>query len=294
MPLDLQRLRDAVTVCDGAWGTELDKHGVPPGYCREEWNVSHPDEVEAVAAAYVAAGSQIILTNTFTANRVALERHGLGDRAAEFSRAGAAISRKAAGTRVSVAGSMGPSGKMVCTGETSVDELTEVFAEQAAALAEGGADAIVCETMTELDEALAALRGAKKATSLPVIVSMTYDSGPDRTNTMMGVTPEQAAQACADAGADAIGCNCGSGIETYVIVARRLRKATTLPIWVKPNAGVPELDGGHVVYKESAEAFASRVPKLIDAGATIVGGCCGTSPDFIRAICKVVDGAAKR
>lgn len=284
MPLDLKKLRNTVTVCDGAWGTELDKRGVPPGYCREEWNVSHPDVVQAVAAAYVDAGSQIILTNTFTGNRFVLDRHGLGDRAAEFSRAGAAISRKAAGSKAHVFGSIGPSGKIVMMDEVSKDELYEAFKTQAVALAEGGANAIVCETMTELAEALVALRAVKENTKLPVAVSLTYDSGPDRTQTLMGVTPKQAAEELTAAGADIVGCNCGVGIENYVTVARLLRKATELPIWVKANAGMPELQDGKVVYKDTPEAFAAKVPKLIDAGANIVGGCCGTSPDHIRAI----------
>jgi len=288
MALDVRTLRDSVTIADGAWGTELDKRGVPPGYCREEWNVSHPDAVEAVAAAYVEAGSQIILTNTFTANRFGLERHGFVDRVAEFNRAGAAISRRAAGGRALVFGSIGPSGRILMVGEVNEDELYAAFAAQAVALAEGGADAIVCETMTELGEAMAALRAVKDRTSLPVVVSLTYDSGPDRTSTMMGVTPQQAAHDLTRAGADIIGCNCGAGIETYVRVVELLRQSTDRPIWAKPNAGLPELENGRVVYKESPEAFAAKVPRLIEAGANIVGGCCGTTPDFIRAIRRAV------
>jgi 5-methyltetrahydrofolate--homocysteine methyltransferase len=288
MPLDVKKLRGTVTVCDGAWGTELDKRGVPAGYCREEWNVSHPDAVQSVAAAYVAAGSQVILTNTLTGNRFMLDRHGFGDRAAEFNRAGAAISRTAAGKKANVFGSIGPSGKIVMMDEISEDELYDAFKTQAVALAEGGADGIVCETMTELAEALIALRAAKENTGLPVAVSLTYDSGPDRTQTMMGVTPKQAADELTAAGADIIGCNCGVGIEDYIAVAKLLRKATDLPIWVKANAGMPELEDGKVTYKDTPEAFAAKIPKLIAAGANVVGGCCGTSPDYIRAICQVI------
>lgn len=288
MPLDVKKLRNTVTVCDGAWGTELDKRGVPAGYCREEWNVSHPDVVESVAAAYVGAGSQIILTNTFTGNRFVLERHGFGERSAEFSRAGAAISRKAAGKKAHVFGSIGPSGKIVMMAEVGEEELYEAFKTQAVALAEGGADAIVCETLTELAEALIALRAVKENTKLPVAVSLTYDSGPDRTQTMMGVSPKQAAEELTAAGADIIGCNCGVGIENYIAVARLLREATDLPIWVKANAGMPELENGKVAYKDTPEAFAAKIPMLIEAGANIVGGCCGTSPDYIRAIRQVV------
>jgi 5-methyltetrahydrofolate--homocysteine methyltransferase len=294
MPLDVKKLRDGVTIADGAWGTELDKRGVPPGYCREEWNVSHPDVVEAVAAAYVEAGSQIILTNTFTGNRFVLDRHGFGDRAAEFSRAGAAISRKAAGRKAHVFGSIGPSGKILMMGEVGEDELYEAFKTQAVALAEGGADAVVCETMTELAEALIALRAVKENTTLPVAVSLTYDSGPDRTQTVMGVTPGQAAEELTAAGADIVGCNCGAGIENYITVTRLLRKATDLPIWVKANAGMPELQDGKVVYKDTPDVFAAKVPRLIDAGANIVGGCCGTSPAHIEAIRRVLGSRGSR
>lgn len=284
MPIDFSQLAGTVTICDGAWGTELDKHGVPPGYCREEWNVSHPEVIEAVAASYVEAGSQIILTNTFTGNRFTLEGHGLAARVAELNRAGAALSRRAAGTRAYVFGSMGPSGKMLLTEEVTEAELYEAFKMQAMALAEGGADAIVIETMSELGEALVALRAVKENTTLPAVVSFTYDSGPDQTNTMMGVTPKQAAEACVSAGADAIGCNCGVGIDKYVAVAKLYRAATDKPIWVKANAGLPELSEGRIVYRETPEAFAAKVPKLIAAGANLIGGCCGTSPEFIRAI----------
>lgn len=288
MAFDVKTLRDTVTVCDGAWGTELDKRGVPPGYCREEWNVSHPDVVESVAAAYVEAGSQIILTNTFSGNRVTLEKHGFAGRAAEFNRAGAAISRKAAGGNALVFGSVGPSGKILMVGEATEEDLYEAFKEQAVALEAGGADAILCETLTELAEALVALRAAKENTKLPVAVSMTFDSGPDQMSTMMGVSARQAAEELTKAGADVVGCNCGVGIENYIKVARALRQATDRPIWVKANAGLPELESGRIVYKDSPEAFAAKVPKLVAAGANIIGGCCGTSPDYIRAIRQAV------
>jgi 5-methyltetrahydrofolate--homocysteine methyltransferase len=279
-----------VTVADGAWGTELDKLGCPPGFCREEWNVSKPELVEKVAAAYVAAGSRIILTNTFGANRFVLAPHGREDKVAEYNRAGAAISKRAAGDRAKVFGSIGPSGKMVITGEVNTDELLEAFTIQAQALAEGGADALVVETMYDLTEATAAVRAAK-STGLLVAASMTYDSGKEKTRTMMGVTPQQAVETLGEAGADIFGCNCGDGIDNYIKVAAMLREASDKPIWVKANAGMPELEGGKVVYKIKPEEYAVKVKEVIEAGANIVGGCCGTSPDFIAAICKVVDRA---
>jgi 5-methyltetrahydrofolate--homocysteine methyltransferase len=289
MAITAETLRETIRVADGAWGTELDKRGVPAGYCREEWNVSHPDKVHTVAAAYVDAGSDIILTNTFTGNAFVLGRHGFADRTAEFSKAGAAISKKAADGKALVFGSVGPTGKMLMMEEASEQDVYDAFKTQVVALAEGGADGIVCETFTELAEALLALKAVKDNTNLPAVVSLTYDSGPDQTATVMGVTPQQAAEQLAAAGATAIGCNCGVGIDNYIKVARLLRDCTDLPIWVKPNAGLPEVVDGKVTYKQKPDAFAAKVPELIDAGANIIGGCCGTSPEFIRAIRKVVD-----
>lgn len=274
---------DKVTLADGAWGTELDKLGCPAGYCREEWNLSKPELVQTVADAYVAAGSKVILTNTFGANRFALARHHCEESAAEYNVAGARISKRAAKGRAKVFGSIGPSGRMVLMGEAKEEELFDAFKEQAHALAEGGADALVVETMTELTEATAAVRAAK-STGLLVAACMTYDSGMSRTNTMMGVTPEQAAKALSDAGADMIGCNCGVGIENYIIVTGLLRAITDKPIWVKANAGLPEIENGQIVYKMNPQEFATKARELVRAGANVVGGCCGTSPAFIRAL----------
>ncbi len=272
-----------VTVADGAWGTELDKLGCPPGFCREEWNVTKPELVEKVAAAYVAAGSQIILTNTFGANRFVLGPHGREEHVAAYNQAGAQISKRCAGDRAFVFGSIGPSGKMVMMGEVTKEELFEAFVVQAQALAEGGADALVVETMYDLTEATAAVRAAR-TTGLLVAASMTYDSGKDQTHTMMGVTPEQAVKELGEAGAEIFGCNCGIGIENYIKVAALLRGATEKPVWVKANAGMPELEGGKVVYRMQPEEYAEKVKELVQAGANIVGGCCGTSPEFIAAI----------
>ena len=283
----VQDFAGKVTLADGAWGTELDKLGCPPGFCREEWNVSRPEVVEQVPRAYVAAGSEVILTNTFGANRFVLAGHGLAERVAEFNRAGAAISKRGADGQAKVFGSIGPSGKIVMRGEVNEDELFEAFREQAAALADGGADGLVVETMTELAEARAAVRAAK-TTGLPVVGCMTFDSGRDKTSTMMGVTPEQAAEALIDAGADIVGCNCGIGIDNYIVVAAKLRAATDRPIWVKANAGLPEIVDDKVVYRMKPEEFADKVKRLIEAGANVVGGCCGTSPAFIAAIRKAL------
>ncbi len=275
-----------VTVTDGAWGTELDKLGCPPGFCREEWNISQPDYVEQVASAYVAAGSRIILTNTFGGNRFVLARHERADKVAEFNIAGAQISKRAAGAKARVFGSIGPSGSMIITGEVTEDELFAGFKAQAEALAEGGVDALVVETMADLTEGCAAVRAAK-TTGLMVVACMTYDSGKDQTRTMMGVTPEQAAAAFDEAGADVVGCNCGVGIENYVRVTAMYRQVTTKPIWVKANAGMPVVKDGQAVYNMQPETFAQQVKELVAAGANFVGGCCGTSPEFIAAMARM-------
>jgi 5-methyltetrahydrofolate--homocysteine methyltransferase len=286
--LDLKTYCATIRVSDGAWGTELQGKGLPGGTAPELWNVENPEAVEAVAMSYVEAGSDVILTNTFGGNRFALSPHGAGDRVRELVEAGAAISRKAAGPNVRVFGSIGPTGKIVMMGETPEEELASAFREAASALARGGADAIVLETFNELAELRIALQGVKGVCDLPVIASMTFASGPERTATMMGNTPADLAAAAEADGADAVGANCGSGPDNYVKVTELLRSATDLPIWVKPNAGIPTIVEGKTVFPMGPQEFAAYAPKLIAAGANFVGGCCGTNPDFIRAILAAV------
>jgi methionine synthase I (cobalamin-dependent) len=247
------------------------------------WNLDHPERVEAVARSYVEAGSQVILTNTFRANRIALAGHPGADKVGDLNRAGVEISQRAAAGRARVFASIGPSGKLLMTGEVDEGALRSAFAEQAGALADGGADAIVVETMADLVEARIAVEAARE-TGLPVVACMVFDSGKKRDRTMMGVTPEQAAQELGKAGADVIGANCGTGIEDYVGICASLAAATERPVWIKPNAGMPELSGGTVVYRTTPEAFAGKLGTLVEAGAAFVGGCCGTSPKFIEAL----------
>lgn len=278
-----------VVLTDGAWGTELQARGLAAGELPDSWNLSYPDRVEEVARAYVEAGSQVILTNTFRANRMTAAEQ-LGDMdIRQINRAGVEISRRAAQGKARVVASMGPSGKLLMAGDVDEAALLAAFREQAEALAEAQADAIVVETMAELAEASLAVRAAK-GTGLPVVACMVFDSGKNKDRTMMGVTPEQAAAALAQAGADVIGANCGNGIAGYVPVCRRLRAATALPIWIKANAGLPELEAGKVVYRTAPEEFASFVPEIVEAGANFIGGCCGTNPDFIRACRQVLAG----
>lgn len=280
-------LKRVPVLLDGATGTEMQVRGLTAGECPDGWNLTRPDAVEAVARAYVEAGSEIVLTNTFRSNRVALAGYGLADKVAALNRAGVEIARRAAGGCARVFASVGPSGKLLMTGEISDAELGEAFGEQARALAEAGADGIVIETMSDLAEAKLALAAARAA-GLPVAVSMVFDSGRDRDRTMMGTTPEQVARELSAAGADIVGANCGQGIAGYASICRRLRASTDRPLWIKPNAGTPEMVEGKVVYTTTPEEFAGYASGLVEAGASFLGGCCGTSPEFIRALAVAV------
>jgi 5-methyltetrahydrofolate--homocysteine methyltransferase len=260
-------------IADGAWGTELQKHGLALGASPDSWNLTHPERVEAVARAYVEAGSQVILTNTFRANAIAME----GDLAG-INRAGVAISKRAAAGRALVFASIGPMGKPLgrppTAGAIAREEAHEAFAAQAEALAAAGADALVLETMSDIAEARVAVVAAK-STGLPVIVSFF----------MLDASPEAVAAAMVEAGADGVGANC-VGVEQAASLCGRLRAACDLPIWIKPSAGLPKREGTTVRYGVPAEYFASHCAALRDAGASFVGGCCGTTPDFIRALVR--------
>jgi 5-methyltetrahydrofolate--homocysteine methyltransferase len=276
-------LAEKPVITDGAWGTELQKRGLEPGSPADAWNIEHPERVEAVARSYVAAGSRIILTNTFQANRTALDRHGFGERVREINRAGVEISRGAAGERAHVFASIGPTGRLLAAGETSEGELREVFVEQVEALAEARPDGLVIETMSDPVEAKCAIRAAR-ATGLPIVACMTFDSGREKTRTMMGTTPREAAAILTAAGADVLGANCGQGIEGYLAILREFASATGSPIWLKPNAGVPELAGSEAIYKTTPAEFAAGAAALVKAGVAFIGGCCGTTPEFIVAL----------
>lgn len=286
-PLIERLLQRGPVLTDGAWGTQLQERGLAAGECPDAWNLTHPDRVEAVARAYVTAGSRVILTNTFRANRLALAPYGLADRVMEINRAGVEISRRGAEGKALVFASIGPSGRLLITGETTEEELAAAFGEQARALAEAGADGLVIETMADLTEARIALAAAL-ATGLATVVTMVFDSGRNKDRTLTGVTPERAARVLEEAGAHVIGANCGHGIAGYVEICRRLRTASGLPLWIKANAGMPEVVEGRTVYRMTPEEYAAHVPALLEAGASFIGGCCGTAPEFIRAMAAVL------
>jgi methionine synthase I (cobalamin-dependent) len=290
----IQRLlADGPVITDGGWGSQFLELGLAAGELGDAWNLTHPDRVEAIPRAYAAAGSQVILTNTFSANRITLTGHGLEGRIQEINESGVAISQRAAGGSARVFGSIGPTGKLLVTGDVTAEQLTEVYREQVGFLAGAGVEAIVIETMADLAETTLAIQAARE-TGLPVVACLAYASGKNRDRTMMGVTPEQAVEALTAAGADVIGANCGQGMSGYVEICRRLRAVTDRPLWIKPNAGLPELVDGRTVYRTTPEEFAAQVPALLDAGANFVGGCCGTTPDYIRAIAEKVRFLSRR
>ena len=286
-PLISNLIAKGPVVTDGAWGTEIQKRGLKTGENPESWNFSHPELVGEVPKLYVDAGSQIILTNTFGANKFIQEKYGLGDQITALNKTGVEISKRAAGDKACVFASIGPSGKMLILEEVSEADLQRAFEEQAGAISEAGADGIVIETMTDINEALIAINAAKQ-TGLPVVASMVFGAGKNKDRTMMGATPEEVAEKLAEAGADVIGANCGQGIEGFIPVCRRMKNITDLPLWMKPNAGLPEVVDGKTVYNTTAQDFAEVVPKLVEAGACFIGGCCGTDPEFIKRIVETV------
>jgi methionine synthase I (cobalamin-dependent) len=285
-PLIESLVKSGLVVTDGSWGTQLQKRGIKRGECPDSWNLLHPDWVEDVARGYVDAGSQIILTNTFQSNRLSLGRFDLGDKAIEINTRGVEISKKAAGDKAYVFASIGPSGKMLLTKETTGDELQSVFEEQANALANAGADGIIVETMIDLDEARIAATAAKQ-TGLPVIASMVFDSGEHKDTTLMGNTPEQAVEEFSKIGVDGVGANCGQGIEGYIPICKRLRAATDLAVWIKPNAGLPEVEDEKTIFYTTAQEFVASVPEMIQAGADFIGACCGSDQEFVKEIRRI-------
>jgi len=295
----LERLKaKKLLVGDGAWGTMLQKSGLKVGECPEEWNVTHDREVRNIASLYARAGADIVLTNTFGGSFFKLKKYSLEARTGELNEAGARLSIEgvaaAAGEGAAgclVAASVGPTGEFLSPlGVVTEEEMEAVFSEQISALLEGGVRIIVIETMTAIEEALCAVRAAKKLdSSIDVAATMTFDPVPGGFKTMMGVDCARAVRELTAAGVDLLGSNCGNGIDQMIPITREIRRYTELPILIQSNAGSPELINGETVFRQSPEYMAERVGELVEAGADIVGGCCGTTPDHIAAIRKAVD-----
>jgi 5-methyltetrahydrofolate--homocysteine methyltransferase len=279
-----------ILVSDGAWGTFLQQKGMKPGECPEEWNVTHPDEVMDIAKSYIDAGADMIETNSFGGTKFKVEKYGLGDKVFELNKAAAEISRKAAGDKF-VLGSVGPTGKILMMGDVTEEELYEAFKEQVKGLEAGGVDAIMIETMTDLDEARLAIRAAKENTNCEVFCTMTFEKTVQgEFRSMMGVSPTDMVNTLIDAGADLIGANCGNGIADMIGIVEEIRSINSeIPVLVHANAGMPHYHDGQTVFPETPEEMSGLVPKIIAAGANIIGGCCGTTPDHICRVRKMVD-----
>jgi 5-methyltetrahydrofolate--homocysteine methyltransferase len=290
------RIRRGVFLLDGAMGTQLFARGVEVGACSDYLNVKSPDVVCEVHRAYLDAGSDAVLTNTFGANRVALKRHGLADQAQRINQAGAQIARRAAAGRKYVLGDIGPCGEFLePLGTLKARELEDAFAEQAKALLAGGIDGLIIETMTALDEIIVAIEAARSVCGdLPVFASMSFDRAGIDFKTMMGVDVASAVSKMVSLGADAVGFNCGTAtLDEYVELAERLVSAARsasneVLVFAEPNAGKPELVDGQAVYRVSPDDFASAAKKIHSAGVNIIGGCCGTGPEHVQAMARAL------
>lgn len=296
----LSAIRDRVLLGDGAMGTQLQQAGLESGGCGEAWNLDHPDRVRAIQRRYVEAGADCLITNTFGASRIMLARHDEAARMADINRAGVAIAREAFGGRPGfVLGDIGPfGGLMQPLGEIARADVEAAFREQARALVAGGADAIIIETQTALEELEIAIAAAREAGAPAVIGSIAFDRmlDVDDVRTMMGVSAEQAAEFMVAREVDVLGLNCGKGVDVPMAAAivRRFRAVSGLPVMAQPNAGAPVLENFAVVYRETPDEMAGQLPALLDAGVAVVGGCCGSTPDHIRKFREILDARRGR
>jgi 5-methyltetrahydrofolate--homocysteine methyltransferase len=288
-------IAERVLLADGAMGTQLQQAGLESGGCGEAWNLDHPERVERIQRAYVEAGSDCLLTNTFGASRIMLGRHGEADRVVAINQAAVAIARRAFGDRPGfVLGDLGPfGGLMEPLGEIAPADVRRAFREQARALVEAGADAIIVETQTALEELEIAVAAAQEAGAPAVIGSIAFDKmlDQDDVRTMMGVSPEAAALFMAERGVDLVALNCGTGIDLAMAakIVRRYRATSGLPVMAQPNAGQPVLENFTVLYRETPDEMARDLPLLLDSGVAIVGGCCGSTPAHIERFREILD-----
>jgi 5-methyltetrahydrofolate--homocysteine methyltransferase len=292
----LERLRTGrVLVADGATGTNYQQMGLAIGVAPEDWVETEPQKVIGLHRAFIDAGADIILTNTFGGTPLRLRETSFAGRARELNRRAAHLAREAASWRadVLVAGSMGPTGMLLePLGDLTASQATEAYAEQAAGLADGGVDLLLLETFFALEEALAAIEGVRQSTSLPLVVTFSFDQG---TRTMMGLSPTKMIEAVGPLGLAAIGANCGRTLDDMETIARELAAAQTgIPLWIKPNAGLPRMEGDVARYDTTPERMADYAARFLQAGAQIVGGCCGTSPEHLAAIARATRGAPSR
>ncbi len=280
-----------VLVGDGAWGTQLMARGLEPGDSPEGINLSDPGILAAIAKLYINAGADLVTTNSFGGSPLNLQRYGLAERTGEINRAAVEALKPVVAGRAMISASVGPTGSMLTPyGDTDPESVSDAFYRQIGALIDGGADVICIETMIDLAEARLAIEAARSISSaIPIIATMTFDATPRGFYTTMGTTIEQACAGLVEAGADVVGSNCGNGIQKMVEIAREFAIHASVPIIIQSNAGLPEHRSGVLVYPESPEFMAGKTAELIDLGVRIIGGCCGTTPDHIRAVRAAVD-----
>ncbi|MBL7170749.1 MAG: homocysteine S-methyltransferase family protein [Candidatus Omnitrophica bacterium] len=287
--------KKGIMVADGAMGTMLQKAGIQQGECNEEWNLSHAETITDIHQQYIEAGAEMIITNTFGGNPIKLKTHGLSERMAEINFAALSLAKKAvershSSKKILIAGDIGPTGEfMVPLGISSVEDFYDNFNAQVEVLVKGGVDLIIIETMTAIEEVEVCLRAAKES-GLPVIVSMSFNRDKDGNNfhTMMGAGLEQFVEISTKGNADAIGVNCGVISLEMDEIIQRLRKLTTIPLMAEPNAGLPKLIDGKTIYDLASEKMGELAVRLKNAGANIIGGCCGTTPAHIKAIAQAI------
>jgi len=291
-PLLEQINSGSLFVGDGAMGTMLFAHGLQTGDCPEKWNLDHPKTLEEIARLYHQAGADIVSTNTFGGSALKLKQYGLGDRTEEINAAAVCAVRNAIGDEAYLSVSCGPCGQLIePLGDVSEDAVFDSFLRQLRGATQTPVDLICVETMTDLSETKLAAKAAQTAApGVPVAVTMTFDETPNGFYTMMGVSIVQAAQELSDAGVDIIGSNCGNGIENMIKIAHEFKACSSLPIMIQSNAGLPVLNGDRLTYPETPEFMADQCRELVELGVSIIGGCCGTTPEHIRAIRAMVDG----
>ena len=289
----LQRISNGVLMSDGAMGTELQAAGLSSGECGDHWNITQPQKVAGIHRSYFEAGSDVLITNTFGACSLMLKRHGLAEEVAAINEAGVSLAREAGTDETLVLGDIGPfCGIMAPLGDVAIQDVRDSLKEQVEVLVASGVDGIIVETQTALEEATIGVEAALQAGAPCVIVSFSYDVKHDGSDvaTMMGIAPEEAAAFATSSGAHILGVNCGTSIDAdwAARITKRYRKSCDLPVMAQPNAGQPVLEGAKVVYRETPQEMAARIPTLLNAGVSIVGACCGSTPDHIEAIHRAV------
>ena len=292
----LERLKNGeVLVADGALGTMLFQRGLKPGECPELFNLTHPEILDEIASLYLQAGADIIQTNTFGGSPLKLSNYQLEARIKEINGTAVSIVKKVVDDKAYVSGSCGPSGEMLEPyGNIEEETMYNSFKEQISAMISVGIDLICIETMTDLQEIMLAVKAAKSVSlRTPVMATMTYDKVPKGFYTIMGVNIEKTVEGLTEAGADIIGSNCGHGIDDMIEIAKQFKTISSKPIVIQSNAGLPENKDNEIVYRESPSYFAEKTIELIEAGVSIIGGCCGTTPEHIGAIRKVVDSTSR-